>query len=76
MSDKKPKYIEGVGWRYETEHNMTRRMQDHDYQSRCIYMITIATEGRRYILGTLHFPSGKPEEAVIISTSLLFKVSE
>ncbi len=31
MSKKKPKYIEGTGWRYETEHSMTRRMQDHDY---------------------------------------------
>lgn len=54
MSDKKPKYIEGVGWRYETEHNMTRRMQDHDYQSRCIYMLTLALADRSQpLLGRL-----------------------
>lgn len=46
MSEKKPKYIEGIGWRYETEHNMTRRMRDHDYQSRCIYMLTLALADR------------------------------
>ena len=46
MSEKKPKYIEGMGWRYETEHSMTRRMQDHDYQSRCIYMLTLTLADR------------------------------
>ena len=46
MSEKNPKYTEGIGWRYETEHSMTRRMQDHDYQSRCIYMLTLALADR------------------------------
>lgn len=46
MSEKKPKYIEGIGWHYETEHSMTRRMQDHDYQARCIYMLTLALADR------------------------------
>lgn len=46
MSEKRPRYIEGIGWRYETEHSMTRRMQDHDYQSRCIYMLTLALADR------------------------------
>lgn len=54
MTEKKPKYIEGTGWRYETEHSMTRRMQDHDYQSRCIYMLTLALADRtRPLLGRL-----------------------
>lgn len=54
MSEKKPKHIEGIGWRYETEHNMTRRMQDHDYQSRCIYMLTLALADRSQpLLGRL-----------------------
>ena len=54
MSEKKPTYIEGIGWRYETEHNMTRRMQDHDYQSRCIYMLTLALADRSQpLLGRL-----------------------
>ena len=46
MAEKKPTYIEGIGWRYETEHSMTRRMQDHDYLSRCIYMLTLALADR------------------------------
>lgn len=50
----KSTYIEGIGWRYETEHNMTRRMQDHDYQSRCIYMLTLALADRSQpLLGRL-----------------------
>lgn len=54
MSEKKPKYIEGIGWRYEMEHSMTRRMQDHDYQSRCIYMLTLALADRSQpLLGRL-----------------------
>lgn len=54
MSEKKPKYIEGIGWHYETEHSMTRRMQDHDYQSRCIYMLTLALADRSQpLLGRL-----------------------
>lgn len=46
MSEKKPKYIEDVGWRYDTEHNMTLRMKKHDYQTRCIYMLTLALADR------------------------------
>ena len=38
MAEKKPTYTEGIGWRYETEHSMTRRMQDHDYQSRPLHL--------------------------------------
>lgn len=70
MKDKKPTYIDGVGWRYETEHTMTRRMAEHDYQSRCIYMITITTEGRRPILGTLKWTTGHPEDAHVERTPL------
>lgn len=46
MTEKEPKYIQGIGWRYATEHSMTRRMQDHDYQSRCIYMLTLTLADR------------------------------
>ena len=54
MAEKKPTYIEGIGWRYETEHSMTRRMQDHDYLSRCIYMLTLALADRSQpLLGRL-----------------------
>ena len=27
MNEKKPRYIDGVGWRYESEHSMLHRMQ-------------------------------------------------
>lgn len=32
---------------------MKRRMDEHDYTERCIYMITLAVEGRDPVLGTL-----------------------
>lgn len=70
MQDKKPTYIEGVGWRYETDHTMTRRMEEHDYQSRCIYMITITTEGRSTILGTLQWTHGDPKSAHVERTPI------
>ena len=54
MTDSKPQYIEGVGWRYpHVHHSMHRRMQEHDYHDRCIYMITISVEDRRQLLGQL-----------------------
>lgn len=68
--DKKPTYIDGVGWRYETEHSMLRRMVDHDYQSRCIYMLTMTTEGRQPVLGNLTWTAGKPEDARVERTPL------
>ena len=33
--------------------SMARRKQDHDYQSRRMYMITMTTEGRQPIFGTV-----------------------
>lgn len=63
MKDKKPIYIEGLGWRYETEHSMLRRMAHHDYRSRCIYMLTLTLKdrtqerlGRLLWLGNDHSP--------------------
>ena len=54
MDTKEPSYIEGIGWRYETEHSMLRRMNDHDYQSRCIYMFTLTLADRSQpLLGCL-----------------------
>ncbi|MBQ0102984.1 MAG: hypothetical protein KBS99_02270 [Prevotellaceae bacterium] len=35
----------------ETIHNMKRRQNEHDYSGRCIYMVTIETEGRKALLG-------------------------
>ena len=39
-------YVEGVGWRRERVASLLRRLKGHDYQGRCIYMITLCTEGR------------------------------
>lgn len=70
MSDKELTYIEGIGWRYETEHSMHRRMLDHDYQSRCIYMLTLSVEGRRPLLGRLHWTAEDASDATVEPTPL------
>lgn len=70
MSDKKPKYIEGIGWRYDTEHSMHRRMTEHDYRTRSIYMITMSVEGRRPLLGELKWKATDGCDAHIETTLL------
>lgn len=39
--------------RLPIRHNMKRRCTNHDYRSRCMYMVTLVVEGRRPLLGTL-----------------------
>lgn len=51
MTEKKPKYIEGVGWRYETEHSQKRRHRTHRYNDVGTYMVTIVVEGRKPVFG-------------------------
>ena len=36
-----------------TKHNRLRRMEKHDYTLPCIYLITVTTEGRKHLLGSL-----------------------
>jgi hypothetical protein len=38
-------------WMRDTIPSMKRRRHGHEYQSRCIYMITLVVEGRRPLLG-------------------------
>ena len=45
----------------ERKHSMLRRCLDHDYQGRCIYLITLITEGRRPLFGEL---TGKSDAIV------------
>lgn len=71
MQEKKqPIFMEGIGWRHEKEASMLRRMEDHDYRGRSIYMLTLVTEGRERSLGTLRWPSGQPEKAYIEPSTL------
>lgn len=51
MSDKKAKYIEGVGWRYEVEHRHTRRHISHDYSGVGTYLITMLVIDRKAVFG-------------------------
>lgn len=53
MSEKKPKYIEGIGWRYETEHNQKRRHNKHRYNDVGTYLVTIVVEGRKPVFGNI-----------------------
>lgn len=70
MEPKRPKYIEGIGWRYDTEHTMTRRMSEHDYQSRSIYMITMTVTDRMPLLGTVQWQATDGNDAHIEATLL------
>ncbi len=51
MNVKRPKYIEGVGWRYETEHTMTRRHHSHRYNDVGTYLVTLVVKERKPVFG-------------------------
>lgn len=69
MTDKLPTYTEAKGWRYDTECSMLRRMSSHDYQSRCIYMLTLTQADRSLqLLGSLS--SDAEGEASIVPSQL------
>ena len=66
MTDKLLHYIEGVGWRYDSDHSMTRRMNSHDYKGRSIYMLTITLAHRsKPLLGTLRWKQKEGEEGML-----------
>lgn len=58
----------------ERKPSMLRRCIDHDYQGRCIYLITLVTEGRRPLFGKLEGKSdalkGSRDEPHIILNEL------
>ena len=70
MDEKQPKYIDGVGWRYDTEHSMTRRMTEHDYQSRSIYMITMTVTDRKPLLGGVRWTAADGHDARLVASRL------
>lgn len=53
MADKRPHYIEGVGWRYDNERGALRNHPTHNYNGIGTYEITLVVSGRRPLLGTL-----------------------
>lgn len=54
--------------------SMLRRRIGHDYSSRCVYLVTMTTEGRRPLLGTLvgnaDAPPNHPDAPHIVLTPL------
>ena len=70
MDDRKKRHIE---WskRQEKKPSMKRRCDEHDYTQRGIYMITMATEGRLPLFGTLEgdpmVTSGDNKPHIILS---------
>ena len=68
MADNKAKYIEGVGWRCDTDTTRHHRESLWDYKGRAIYHITLATEGRQPIFGTL--TGNSAEEAFVVYSRL------
>ena len=73
METNEAKYISSIGWRTETKHSMLRRMEEHNYHSSGIYMITLTLHNRSFPpLGKLqwsHNPDGG-QQAIIIPSEL------
>lgn len=78
MTDKKPAYIDGVGWRYETEHRHTRRHRTHNYNAIGTYLITLTVEDRHpvfgYVDGNLSAPKGTANYAHLVPTELATRI--
>ncbi len=55
-------------FRAEVKHNRMRRKEGHDYAAPCIYLVTVTTEGRKRLLGSLVGDS--PDTAKIEPTTL------
>ena len=64
----------------EKKPSMNRRMIEHDYQERQMYMITMVTEGRRPLFGQVAGRSdgaaGTPDEPHVVLTDLGRRVSQ
>ena len=56
-------------WAGDLKQSMKRRRVGHDYQSRCIYMITLVVKERRPLLGTLT-GDGETTPAIVEPTAL------
>lgn len=47
-----------------TQPSMKRRSNEHDYTSQCFYMVTMAVEGRRPLLGSVIGQCEAPADSV------------
>lgn len=58
----------------EKKTSMKRRLDGHDYSSRCIYLVTMVTEGRLplfgKVVGDVHKPYGDPDAPHTVPTPL------
>lgn len=58
----------------EKKPSMKRRLDGHDYSSRCIYLVTMVTEGRLplfgKVVGDVHKPYGDPDAPHTVPTPL------
>ncbi len=67
-------YNESPVPRLPIRHNMKRRCANHDYRSRCMYMVTLVIDGRRPLLGTLTgdpmIQNGSPGCAALVPSPL------
>ncbi|MDO4824378.1 MAG: hypothetical protein Q4A08_09455 [Bacteroidales bacterium] len=76
MEDKRPKYIEGVGWRYETEHSQKRRHRNHRYNDVGTYLVTIVVEGRKPVFGRIEGNIKARPTAIDYPTTVLSPLGE
>lgn len=74
MSEKKPKYIEGIGWRYDTVHNQKRRHYTHRYHDVGTYLVTLVVEGRMPVFGHISGNANLSNSAVTVLSPLGEKV--
>lgn len=58
----------------QVNRSMKRRNAWHDYHSRCIYMVTMAVEGRKPILGKLFAPNDNHPIPWVLPSALGEKV--
>ena len=68
MPEEKARYIDGVGWRCDTDTTRHHRENQWDYKGRAIYHITLATADRQPVFGAL---TGNSEEEAFIVYSRL-----
>lgn len=54
MGDKKKNYIEGIGWRYDTEHSQKRRHHSHRYSDVGTYLVTLVVKDRVPVFGVVN----------------------